>query len=91
MYGLQEPDEVIMLDVPPEITKLLRSQRGSSKAGEIDILEQDLDVMSKSYEMSLYMAARYNWKIIKCVDAQKHLRTIENINNELYEHCLTIF
>ena len=50
---------------------------------EKDIHESDLIYLEKSYENSLYIADKYNWNKIKCVEDDK-LRSIDSIHEEIY-------
>ena len=85
MYKIPEPDCVIFLDMPIEFSQKLMANRKNKITGEDekDIHERDIDYLTKSYENSLYIADKYNWKKIDCVkDGQ--LRTIEDIHEEIY-------
>jgi magnesium-transporting ATPase (P-type) len=49
-----------------------------------DIHESDLDYLEKSYNNSLYIADKYDWKKINCVENQS-LRSIDSIHEEIYK------
>ncbi len=62
-FGLPRPDLTIFLDMPPEISAILRRQRGRE-----DIHESDAAFMKKAYEIYREIAAKYNWKVVNCAD-----------------------
>ena len=85
LYKIPEPDCVIFLDVPAEVSKSLMKDRNNKITGESqkDIHESDFEYLKKSYENSLYIAQKYDWKKINCVENNK-MRTIDDIHNEIY-------
>lgn len=86
LYGLPKPDCVIFLDLTPEISERLRADRANKFTGgqEKDIHEDNKDYLNSCYENSLEIAEKFNWKIIKCYE-DNDIKTIEGINNEIYE------
>jgi dTMP kinase len=83
--GIPEPDKVFFLDVPPDISSLLMKNRknkinGSSKK---DIHEDNTEYLFNTYKNALYVAKKYNWKIINCVSGEK-MKSIKDINDEIY-------
>ncbi|MEQ8196778.1 MAG: thymidylate kinase [Clostridiaceae bacterium] len=85
LYGLPEPDCVIFLDMPPEISQQLMKDRVNKFTGskEKDIHESNKEYLVNCYNNSLEIAQKYNWNVIKCSDG-KNLRSIEEINGEIY-------
>lgn len=85
LYKIPEPDCVIFLDVPVEVSKQLMKDRNNKITGESqkDIHESNLDYLKKSYENSLYIAKKYNWNRIDCIK-DGSMRTIEDIHEEIY-------
>lgn len=85
LYKIPEPDCVIFLDVPAEVSKSLMKDRNNKITGESqkDIHESDFEYLKKSYENSLYIAQKYDWKKINCVE-NNNMRTIDDIHNEIY-------
>ena len=75
----------IFLDVPAEVSKSLMKDRNNKITGESqkDIHESDFEYLKKSYENSLYIAQKYDWKKINCVE-NNNMRTIDDIHNEIY-------
>ncbi len=86
MYKIPKPNGVIFLDVPIEFSKKLMENRKNKFTGESkkDIHESDINYLEKSYQNSLYIANKYGWNKINCVD-NNELRSIESIHEEIYE------
>ncbi|MGI6685388.1 MAG: dTMP kinase [Bacillota bacterium] len=86
IYKLPVPDGVIFLDMPIEFSISLMAERENKFTGkrEKDIHERNIDYLKSSYENSLYVAAKYGWVKVSCVDEGK-LRTIEEIHQDIYE------
>ena len=85
MYKIPQPDCVVFLDVPVNFSKKLMENRKNKFTGEKkkDIHESDIKYLEKSYENSLYIADKYNWNKINCVENYK-LRSIDSIYEEIY-------
>ncbi|MBR4903346.1 MAG: deoxynucleoside kinase [Selenomonadaceae bacterium] len=60
-YGLPRADLTIFLDMPPEVSAILRKKRGRA-----DIHESDAAYMKKIYETYKELARKYNWKVVDC-------------------------
>lgn len=86
LYKIPKPDCVIFLDVPIEFSKKLMENRKNKFTGEDkkDIHESDISYLEKSYNNALYIADKYNWKKINCVE-NNELRSIESIHEEIYK------
>ncbi|GAA3645448.1 dTMP kinase [Asaccharospora irregularis] len=86
LYKIPKPDCVIFLDVPIEFSKKLMENRKNKITGDEkkDIHESDMKYLQKSYDNSLYIVDKYNWKKINCVK-NNNLRSIEDIHEEVYE------
>ena len=86
-YKIPKPNGVIFLDVPVEISQELMKDRKNKINGDSkkDIHESDIKYLKKSYNNSIYIANKYNWIKINCV-INNHLRSIEDINDEIYEN-----
>lgn len=81
---LPKPDLVIFLDMPVEYAqKLMLNRKNKINDSEIkDIHESDINYLKKSYDNAVYVANKYNWHTISCVEDGK-IRTIEDISNEI--------
>lgn len=86
LFKIPRPDEVIFLNVPVDYSIKLMENRKNKFTGEEekDIHESDKNYLRKTYKNSLYIADKYNWKRVECVENNK-LRTIEDISDEIYE------
>lgn len=82
--GLPVPDMVIFLDMPPEFSFKLIKDRDNKITGksEKDIHEKDLSYLENSYKNSCYLAEKYNWFKIPCVDNGRIL-TIDEIHETI--------
>lgn len=82
--SIPEPDLIIFLDVPFEISQRLMKNRNNKITGEInkDIHEKDSKYLKDSYNIAKDLAEKYRWEIIECVKNDK-LKSIEDINKEI--------
>ena len=81
--GIPEPDLVIFLHAPFEITRNLKDKRKDNDGIKNDIHERDLEFMKKVSDTSIYIAKKYNWDFIECTDGT-NMRSIEDIHNDVY-------
>lgn len=86
LYGLPIPTEVIFLNMPPDYTEKLIQDRENKITHEKqkDIIEKNKQNTIDAYNNALELVKKYNWYEIKCVKDDK-IRTIEDINGEIYE------
>ncbi len=83
---LPRADKVIFLDVPPEVSMRLANEREGLKAGtKQDIHEQDSSHLIDAYNSGKYVADKYGWTTISCVE-NNNLKTIEKISEEIYKN-----
>ncbi len=85
IFGLPIPDCVIFLDMPPEYSKKLMEERANKITGDQnkDIHEKDYEYLVNSYNNSCYVAEKYKWHRVKCVESG-NIKTIEGINQEIF-------
>ena len=90
-YQLPKPDCVIFLDVPLEFSKQLMANRANKITGDSkkDIHESDLKYLENCSNNSDYVANKFNWSRIKCIE-NNNLRSIEDIHKDIYETVSTI-
>ncbi|MBC2581244.1 thymidylate kinase [Clostridium sp. DJ247] len=90
-FQLPIPDCVIFLDMPPEYSKGLMSDRANKITGDDDkdIHEKDYNYLAHSYNSSKDVAKKYNWHRVQCIKDCK-IKSIEDIHNEIYEKVKTI-
>jgi dTMP kinase len=91
VYGLPEPDMVVFLNMSPEKSQELMKNRSNKFSGEKekDIHEKDREYLEKSYNNAMDIAKEYGWVIIDCVDGER-IKTIDEINQEIYEKVIEI-
>ncbi len=85
---LPRPDMVIFLDVPVEFSKKLADSRGVYKSGSAnDIHEKDVHHLENAYNAGKYVANKYGWTVISCVENDQ-LLSIEQISDKIYNAIL---
>ena len=84
-YGklkLPKPDKILFLDMPVKYSSILSKERKNFKSGtQKDILEQDENHIKKAYIRAKYVAEKFNWITIPCVN--KTLKSIDEIHKEI--------
>lgn len=85
IYKLPVPDGVIFLDMPTEFSNRLMEERKNKYTGgaKQDIHERNKSYLKSSYENSLYVAAKYGWKQVSCIQGNQ-LRSIPEIHEDVY-------
>ena len=89
LYGLPKPTEVFFLNMPVETALELikdRENKFSHKA-EKDIHEKDKNHLIDAHTAACYVAKKYNWFEIDCVQNGK-LRTKEEISDEIFNEIM---
>ncbi|MCT4607015.1 MAG: thymidylate kinase [Marinisporobacter sp.] len=83
---LPVPDEVIFLNMSPEVSYQLMKNRANKISGEMkkDIHERDLKYLQKTYENALWIAEKYDWRKVQCIKNQE-LKSIDEIHEEIYQ------
>lgn len=79
LLELPRPDVVIFLFMPYQYTIELRNKRGEAP----DEVEKDVEYLRNAEKTYSLMAEKYNYDIIYCVK-DDNIRTIEEINNDVY-------
>lgn len=84
LYKLPEPDLTLFLDMPPEYGRKLMQNRDNkfSGTGELDIHERDADYLEKSYANAKYVADKFGWQHVLCVN-DGCIRSVEDIQKEI--------
>lgn len=82
---LPKPDVTVFLDMPTEFGTALMQNRSNKITGEEqkDIHESDADYLKKSYNNAFYVAEKFGWTKVSCVN-DNEIRTIDDINDEIY-------
>ena len=81
--GLKKPDLVIFLKLDKDFANTLRKNRDYDGI-DGDINEKDNVFLDKVYDNSLYVADKYDFKVIECSKEGK-LRSIDEISSEIYD------
>lgn len=64
--GLPEPNLVIFLDMPVEISQKLMTERYSGDESRKDIHEMDVEYLKACRKSALYAAEKLDWKVMEC-------------------------
>lgn len=64
--GIPEPDCVIFLEMPVEISQKLLSKRYSGDESKKDVHERDTDYLANCYEAAVYAADKLGWDTVHC-------------------------
>lgn len=86
LFGLPQPDCVIFLDMPPKYAVQLMENRRNKITGseQKDIHESDKAYLEQAYKGALWLAEKYGWHWIKCVN-NNQIRPIMDIHNEIFD------
>lgn len=87
IMGLPLPTEVFFLDMPIEKSEELMKNRPNKITHESqkDIHEKNKEHLKAAYNAGIYVAKKYGWYHVKCVDSGNNIRTIKDIHSEIYE------
>lgn len=88
-FGLPIPNQVLFLDVPPDLSSRLLAERSVKAGGEPDIHERDMDYLARCYHSYRLLAARYGWQSIDCVSSDG-LKSVDQIHQAIYHSVKTI-
>jgi len=83
MIKIPEPDCVIFLDMPVEVSQKLMTGRYNGDENKKDVHERNVAYLKACYESASYAAEKLGWHVIKCSDKGEP-RGIEEISNEIY-------
>lgn len=81
--GIPEPDKVIFLDMPVEVSQRLMTSRYHGDESKKDVHEANVEFLNKCREAALYAADKYGWSVINCAENGEPL-SIEKINDSIY-------
>ena len=82
--GIPEPDMVVFLHAPFEIARKLKEKRKNNDGVKNDIHESDLEFMKRVSDLSIYIAKKYNWNFIECVN-NGEMKSIDEIHQDIYK------
>ncbi|MGI6606485.1 MAG: dTMP kinase [Peptococcia bacterium] len=85
LFALPVPDLVVFLDLPPSFADRLISARKNKITGESekDIHETNSEFLRQSYENARWVADKYHWTTISCVQ-NNQIKTISEIHELVY-------
>ncbi|HCT16504.1 MAG TPA: thymidylate kinase [Ruminococcaceae bacterium] len=83
LLGIPEPNAVIYLDMPIEISQKMMSERYHGDETKKDIHESNLDYLYKCRDAALDAAEKMGWYVVKCNNGDEP-RTIESIGDEIF-------
>ncbi len=81
--GIPEPDKVIFLDMPVEVSQRLMTKRYEGDEGKKDVHEANVEFLLACREAALYAAKKCGWAVVNCAKDGEPL-SIEEINEEIY-------
>lgn len=84
-YGrleLPQPDKVVFLDMPVEISQTLLSKRYDGDENKKDIHEVNVDFLKQCRDAAMFAAEKLDWEILPCSDGKSAL-PIEQISEKL--------
>lgn len=87
--GIPEPDKVIFLDMPVEVSQKLMTARYGGDESKKDVHEANVEFLNACREAALYAAEKYGWNVITCAENGEPL-SIETINDKVYELVLEL-
>ena len=84
--ALPTPDAVVFLDVSPELSQKLMSDRKNKITGEEkkDIHEDNEEYLKNSYNNAIKLAKKFGWIIVSC-ETDGNLKSIEEINEDILD------
>ena len=88
--GLPRPDAVVYLDLPPDLSQKLMTERYGGENSKKDIHEKNLPYLQKSREAALYAADKLGWTVVEPVK-NGVLPPPEQVESEIFEKLKTIF
>lgn len=80
--SIPQPDLVIYLDVDPQVSQRLMTERYHGDEKKKDIHEKNTDYLKHSREAGQYCAQKLGWKCISC-SANGEMRRIEEIHEDI--------
>lgn len=88
--GIPEPDKVIFLDMPIEVSQKLLTKRYKGDENKKDIHESDTGYLAKCRKAAIFTANFSNWEIIPC-SQNGEARTIEDIAADVLNSVLKVY
>lgn len=88
---LPKPTQTFFMNMPINVVTKLIENRPDEITGnsQKDIHERNSKHLENSLTSGLYVAKKLNWHIVNCMDNDK-LRSIEDINDEIYNEIINL-
>ena len=80
--AIPEPDIVVYLDVDPEVSQRLMSQRYHGDEEKKDIHEKNMEYLQHSRQAGQYCAKALGWKRVACTEGGR-MRAKEDIHKDV--------
>ena len=80
--AIPEPDTVVYLDVDPEVSQRLMSQRYHGDEEKKDIHEKNMEYLQHSRQAGQYCAKALGWKRVACTEGGR-MRAKEDIHKDV--------
>ncbi len=87
--GIPEPDKVIFLDMPVDVSQKLMTSRYKGDESKKDVHEADVDFLNKCRSAALYAAEKCGWTVLPCSDGENPL-PIDVISEKIYAAVLPL-
>ena len=82
LLGLPVPDAVIYLQVDPDVSQKLMTQRYHGDESKKDVHEKNIEYLARSRRAAEYCTAHLGWAAVHCTDGET-MRSIEEIQAEV--------
>ena len=82
LLGLPQPDRVLYLDLPTELSEQMMRRREEATCTKADIHERDEAYLAACRESAELIVALYGWEKIDC-SQDGQIRTVEDIHREV--------
>lgn len=83
-FNLPKPDLIFFIEMPVEKSLELARAREAYKTGnQKDVLEENTEYMTKSYNTGINLARKLGWTIIHCTDKKGNVKHIDEIHAEI--------
>ena len=89
IFGIPKPDLNILLFASPEINQKLVDEKDAGSREYIngkkrDIHEADKQHLQDAFDSFLYVADKYDWVKIDCLNKEQQMRSRESINKDIF-------
>ena len=82
--GIPEPDSVIFLKMPVEVSQKLLLKRYKGDSAKKDVHERDVEYLVSCHKAAAYAVKKLNWNVIDCAENGEP-RAIEDIFSEFVD------